>query len=76
MEELDRLKTTFRTKWGAYAYRRIPFGLVNADTIFKRDMDISFKVLISQRVVAYLYDVTIYSKKGKDHPRHMKQIFE
>ena len=26
----DRLKTTFRTKWGAFAYRRMPFGLINA----------------------------------------------
>jgi hypothetical protein len=33
--ELDRLKTTFRTKWGTYAYRRIPFGLVNRCYISK-----------------------------------------
>ena len=26
----DRLKTTFRTKWGTYAYNKMPFGLINA----------------------------------------------
>ena len=28
--EEDRLKTTFRTKWGTFAYRRMPFVLINA----------------------------------------------
>ena len=32
--EEDRLKTTFRTKWGTFAYRRIPFGLINAGDTF------------------------------------------
>lgn len=39
----DQLKTTFRTKWGAYAYQKMPFGLINAGTTFQRAMDITFK---------------------------------
>jgi hypothetical protein len=70
------LKTTFRTKWGTYTYRRIPFGLVNVGATFQRDMDIAFKGLISQSMVVYLDDVTVYSKKKEDHPKHLKQIFE
>ena len=27
--EEDRLKTTFRTKWGTFVYIRMPFGLIN-----------------------------------------------
>ena len=30
----DRLKTTFRTKWGTYAYDKIPFGLINVGATF------------------------------------------
>ena len=30
----DRLKTTFRTKWGTFAYRKIPFGLINVGATF------------------------------------------
>ena len=30
----DILKTTFRTKWGTFAYRRMPFGLINAGATF------------------------------------------
>jgi hypothetical protein len=30
----DQLKTTFRTKWGTYAYRKMPFRLINAGETF------------------------------------------
>jgi ribonuclease HI len=30
MSPSDQLKTTFRTPWGTYAYRKMPFGLINA----------------------------------------------
>ena len=32
--EEDRIKTTFRTKWGNFAYRRMPFGLINVGATF------------------------------------------
>ena len=32
--EEDMLKTTFRTKWGTSAYRRMPFRLINAGATF------------------------------------------
>jgi hypothetical protein len=48
--ELDRLKTTFRMKWGTYAYHRIPFGLINIGDTFQREMDIDFKGLINHRL--------------------------
>ena len=40
--EEDKLKTTFRTRWGTFTYRRIPFGLINAGDTFHRAMDNSF----------------------------------
>jgi hypothetical protein len=42
MSPPDQLKTTFRTPWGTYAYRKIPFGLINASATFQREMDIAF----------------------------------
>jgi len=47
----DQLKTTFQTKWGTYAYRKIPFGLINAGATFQRAMDIAFKGLVNKSVV-------------------------
>ena len=59
----DRLKTTFRTKWGNFAYRRMPFGLINDGATFQRAMDIAFHGLIGWSIVVYLDDVTIFSKE-------------
>ena len=32
--EEDRVKTTFKTKWGNFAYKRMPFGLINVGATF------------------------------------------
>ena len=74
--EEDRLKTTFRTRWGTFAYRRMPFGLINVGATFHRAMDIGFRGLIGCSVVLYLDDITIFSKKRDEHAFHLKQIFE
>ena len=74
--EEDRLKTTFITKWGTFAYRRMPFGLINTRATLQRDMDIAFHSMIGHSVVLYLDDVTIFSKKREEHAFHLKQIFE
>jgi hypothetical protein len=42
MSPPDQLKTTFRTMWGTYAYRKMPFGLINVGATFHREMDIAF----------------------------------
>jgi hypothetical protein len=38
----DHLKTTFRTPWGTFSYRKMPFGLINVGATFQREMDILF----------------------------------
>ena len=58
----DRLKANFWTKWGTYAYDKIPFGLINAGATFQRAMDIEFIGLINRSVVVYLNDITVFSK--------------
>ena len=32
--EEDILKTTFRTRWGTFAYKGMPFGLINVGATF------------------------------------------
>ena len=72
----DCLKTTFRTKWGAYAYDKMPFRLINVGATFQRSMDIAFRGLINKSIVVYLDDITVYSKNREDHVPHLKAIFE
>ena len=68
----DRLKTTFKTKWGTYAYQKMPFGLINDGATFQPAMDIAFKGLINRTVVVYLDDITDYSKKRSNHLHDLK----
>jgi hypothetical protein len=76
MSPPDQLKTTFCTPWGTYAYRKMPFGLINAGSTFQRAMDITFHGLINQSIVVYLDDVTVFSKNKEDHLAHLRSILE
>ena len=33
--EEERLKMTFSTRWGTFAYKRMPFGLINVGDTFR-----------------------------------------
>ena len=59
----DRLKMTFRTKWVTYAYKKMPYGLINAGDTFQLVKDIAFKGLLGKSVVVYLDNVIVFSKE-------------
>ncbi|KAH9296663.1 hypothetical protein KI387_044243 [Taxus chinensis] len=67
VKEDDQFKTAFTTKWGTYAYKKMPFGLSNAGATFQRAMDMAFKGLINEIVLIYLDDITVFSKNAADH---------
>jgi hypothetical protein len=67
-----QLKIPFKSKWGSYAYRIIPFGLINDGENFQRDMEISFRGIIGRCVVVYLDDVTIFFRNKKYHVLHLR----
>jgi hypothetical protein len=76
VSEEDHLKITFRTNWGTFAYKHMPFGLINAGETFQRAMDVAFQRLINKCLVVFFDDVTVYSKNREYHIRHLTQIFE
>jgi hypothetical protein len=71
----DQHKTTFICPWGTFAYRKMPFGLKNARATFQRAMYFAFHDL-KHIVEAYLDDLASRSRKRKDHPTHLRLIFE
>ena len=38
----DQQKKAFTTTWGTFVYVKVPFGLMNVEATFQREMDISF----------------------------------
>jgi hypothetical protein len=60
----DKAKTTFVTPWGTYCYKVMPFGLKNARATYQRAM------------VTLFHDMIVKSKKGEDHVKVLRKIFE
>ena len=54
VDEEDQLKTMFTTKWGTFAYKIMPFGMINAGDKFQCAMDEAFKGLINKCIVIHM----------------------
>lgn len=76
VDKIDRLKTTFTTKWGIFAYRHMPFGLINVGATFQCAMDIVFRGLVGKCIVIYMDDLTIFSKKISDHIEDLRKVLK
>ena len=70
----DEWKTPFRTRYGHYEYKVMPYGLVNAPATFQAMMNKILREFLDHRVVVYLDDILIYSKSLEDHKALIKQV--
>lgn len=75
MEENSKELTAFTTKYGVYHYNTLPMGLVNSPATFQRLIDLCFRPLINQCLVAYIDDLNIYSNNPQEHLTHLEQVF-
>jgi hypothetical protein len=66
---------TFIFPWGTFTYRKIPFGLKNVETTFKRAMKFAFHDL-KHIVKAYHDDLIAHSRKKVDNSTHLRLVFE
>ena len=62
--EEDQKKTTFVTPWGCFAYRVMPFGLINAPATFQRFMNHVFQPYFGKSIRVYIDDFCIYSMRA------------
>lgn len=66
--------TTFRTRYGPYKYRVLPFGLTNGPATFQRFMNDKFLDFLDDPVTIYLDDLLIYSQNELEHREHMAKV--
>ena len=67
IREGDEWKMVFSTTSGHYEYLIMPYGLMNAPSVFQAFVDEIFRDLHVQGVVVYIDDILIYSATRAEH---------
>ena len=70
--EGDEWKTAFSTTTGHYKYLVMPYGLMNAPSVFQSFVDKIF--LHGQGVVVYIDDILIYSATRAEHVSLVRKV--
>jgi hypothetical protein len=76
IRESDIPKTAFRIRYGLYEYTVMSFGLTNAPAYFMYLMNKVFMEYLDKFVVAFIDDILIFSKTGREHEKHLRMVLE
>jgi transposase InsO family protein len=68
--------TTFRTRYGMYKYKVVPFGLSNGPAVFQRYVNTQFFDYLDKFLTAFMDDLLIYSKTIKEHKEHVRKVLQ
>ena len=76
MNDQDKKKTAFTTKYGLFEFNVMPFGLCNAPATFQRLMDKLLAPYRGKFVEVYLDDITIFSQTFEEHLQHVNIVLD
>jgi len=76
MRKGDEHKTAFRTRYGQYQSKVMPFGLVHAPAMFQIMMNKMLREFLDHGVVHSLDDILIYSKNMDDHIKLVQKVLD
>ena len=68
--------TTFRTRYGSYKCKVLPFGLSNGPATYQRYMNDVLMQYLDDFCTAYLDDILIYSENPADHVGHVHKVLQ
>ena len=79
VRKTDKQKTAFACELGLFEWRRTPFGMCNASTIFQRAIARALQEIVNREgsmVKAYIDDIVIATETVEDHMVRLRQVFE
>lgn len=76
MDPASEELTTFRTRYGTYKCRVLPFGLTNGPATYQRYMNGILLEYLDDFCTAYLDDILIYSDNEAEHEMHVKMVLQ
>ena len=87
LKEADKPKTAFRTPFGHYQFKVLPFGLTNAPATFQTVMNNLFnppkfcadgslnpKHKLSEFSCVFIDDILVFSKTAAEHKQHLRAV--
>jgi len=76
LAENYREKTAFSVSGGKYEFKRLPFGLRNAASIFQIAIDDILREQIGKTCYVYVDDVIIFSENENAHVKHVDWVLK
>ncbi|KAI2657384.1 Transposon Tf2-6 polyprotein [Labeo rohita] len=76
IREGDEWKTAFVTPTGHYEYQVMPYGLVNAPSVFQNFIHEVLREFLHHFVIVYIDDILICSKSEAEHHHHVAEVLQ
>jgi len=68
--------TTFRTRYGFYKYKVLPFRLMNGPATYQRYINNVLFNYLNKFYTVYLDDILIYSDNKLEHQVYVKKVLK
>lgn len=68
--------TTFKTRYGSFKYKVMPFGVTNGPATFQRYINTVLGEYLDDFTTAFVDDILIYSETYEEHVQHVKMVLQ